>query len=123
MSMPRLYAPCLFRSTAKKSFRISPAAAQISASSGGCPHMNARIFFAQDLADFLARFATEDACVAALRGRFEEPVACHDCKKHMSFRADRRAFVCTCGHSRSVTRGTPFYRLKLPLKVAFHALG
>ena len=84
--------------------------------------MERDLLLTHDLASFLRRFHTEEDCVSALAARQRAP-ACARCAKRMRLRVQRRAWVCRCGVSRAVTQGTPFYRLKVPLTVAFHALG
>lgn len=76
------------------------------------------------LHDFVSQFGTTDACVAAIiERRWPQGWSCPKCGGTRSYRLrSRRALQCadsTCRAQVSVTRGTVFEQLKIPLPKVF----
>jgi transposase-like protein/ribosomal protein L37AE/L43A len=81
--------------------------------------------FPRNLADFEARFASEDACrlyLAQLRWR--DGFRCPRCRGQKAWpaRAGRLWHCATCGHQSSVTAGTIFQDTRTPLTTWFRAM-
>jgi len=77
------------------------------------------------LADFLDKFPTEDACYQHLiETRWPNGFHCPCCGHTKAyFIPSRRQFQCTaCKKQTSVTAGTVFHRLRLPIKTLFWAV-
>lgn len=80
-----------------------------------------------NLHDFATRFSTQEACISAIIARrWPEGWSCPTCKgtRHYRLRS-RRVLQCAnpeCRTQTSVTRGTVFEQLKLPLPKVFLAI-
>ena len=87
--------------------------------------MNELTGFPRNLADFEARFATEEACVAyARKMKWPDGFRCRRCEAVASWPVahGRREECAVCGYQESVTAGTLFHQTKKPLRMWFRAI-
>lgn len=82
---------------------------------------------AMSLPEFASRFSTQDACVSAIiERRWPQGWTCRKCGGNRSCRLhSRRSIQCldrSCGAQTSVTSGTVFEHLKIPLPKVFLAV-
>jgi len=81
--------------------------------------------YPRTLAEFEARFSTEEACRAYLfRLRWPEGFTCPRCKAQRVWSANRRGLlICaSCGYQASVVAGTIFQHTRKPLTMWFRAM-
>ena len=80
--------------------------------------------YPKTLADFEARFSSEDACRAYLMQlRWPDGVVCPRCSGRKVWERSRSLLVCaSCSYETSVTAGTMFERTRKPLTMWFRAM-
>src|SRR5213594_4020432 len=80
--------------------------------------------YPRNLAEFEARFSTEEACREYLvRLRWPEGFSCPACASVRAWATERGLFMCaSCGHQTSATAGTIFQDTRTPLTLWFRAV-
>lgn len=84
----------------------------------------ARPDFPRTLAEFQARFSTEEACRQYLvESRWPDGYSCPRCRHPEAYAVTRRALLqcASCGHQVSVTAGSVMHRTHMPLRHWFWA--